>query len=124
MDRNLYALAYNGNQNKVQYSRYADYTRTIDRRNQTYTPFDIENSTLSAYFTIQDTPYGNWRSTISVKGWSSDYATWELTGPSHNNDTIKNERPYFRYGFNTNWEPWKGIAFLEDCNKVATPYFE
>ena len=124
VDGNLYALAYNGNQNKVQYSRYADYTRTIDRRNQTYTPFDIENSTLSAYFTIQDTPYSNWRSTISVKGWSSDYATWELTGPSHNDYTKTNERLYYRYGFNSSWKTgWKPLAFLEDISNVADVYF-
>lgn len=123
VDGNLYALAYKGNQNKVQYSRHTDYLKTVDRRNQVYTPNIIENSSLSSYFTIQDTPYANWRSTISVKGWSSDYATWELTGPSHNNDTIKNERPYFRYGFNTNWEPWRAIAFLDDVKNVADIYF-
>lgn len=123
VDGNLYALAYEGNQNKVQYSRHTDYLKTVDRRNQVYTPNIIENSSLSSYFTIQDTPYANWRSTISVKGWSSDYATWELTGPSHNNDTIKNERPYFRYGFNTNWEPWRAIAFLDDVKNVADIYF-
>lgn len=123
VDGNLYALAREGNQNKVQYSRYTDYLKTVDRRNQVYTPNIIENSSLSSYFTIQDTPYANWRSTISVKGWNSDYATWELTGPSHNNDTIKNERPYFRYGFNTNWEPWRAIAFLDDVKNVADIYF-
>lgn len=123
VDGNVYALAYEGNQNKVQYSRHTDYLKTVDRRNQVYTPNIIENSSLSSYFTIQDTPYANWRSTISVKGWSSDYATWELTGPSHNNDTIKNERPYFRYGFNTNWEPWRAIAFLDDVKNVADIYF-
>lgn len=123
VDGNLYALAYEGNQNKVQYSRYTDYLKSVDRRNQVYTPYSIENNSLSSYFTIQDTPYSNWRSTISVKGWSSDYATWELTGPSHNNNTIKNERPYFRYGFYTNWEPWRAIAFLDDVKNVADIYF-
>lgn len=123
VDGNLYALAYKGDQNKVQYSRHTDYLKTVDRRNQVYTPNIIEDSSLSSYFTIQDTPYDNWRSTISVKGWSSDYATWELTGPSHNNDTIKNERPCFRYGLNTNWEPWRAIAFLDDVKNVADIYF-
>lgn len=123
VDGNLYALAYKGNQNKVQYSRYTDYLKTVDRRNQVYTPNIIENSSLSSYFTIQDTPYANWRSTISVKGWGLDYATWELTGPSHNNNTITNERPYFRYGFNTTWNAWKGLAFLDDVKNVADIYF-
>lgn len=124
VDGNLYALAYEGNQNKVQYSRHTDYLKTVDRRNQVYTPNIIENSSLSSYFTIQDTPYANWRSTISVKGWSADYATWELTGPSHNNDTIKNERPFFRYGLKTNWEPWRAIAFLDDVKDVGEVYFD
>ena len=123
VDMNLYALAYEGNQNKVQYSRYADYTRTIDRRDQTYTPSNIEKSTLSAYFTNRDTPYSNWRSTISVKGWSSDYATWELTGPSHNNNTKTNERLYYRYGFNTTWNPYKAIAFIDDVKNLGEAYF-
>lgn len=123
VDGNLYALAYEGNQNKVQYSRHTDYLKTVDRRNQVYTPNIIENSSLSSYFTIQDTPYANWRSTISVKGWTTDYATWELAGPGHNNDTITNERPYFRYGFNTTWNAWKGIALLDDVKNVADIYF-
>lgn len=124
IDSNLYALAYKGNQNKVQYSRYTDYLKTVDRRNQVYTPDIIENSSLNSYFTIQDTPYANWRSTISVKGWSSDYATWELTGPSHNNDTKANERLYYRYGFSSSWKTgWKPLAFLEDISNVADVYF-
>lgn len=123
VDGNLYALAYEGNQNKVQYSRHTDYLKTVDRRNQVYTPNIIENSSLSSYFTIQDTPYASWRSTISVKGWSSDYATWELTGPSHNDDTKTNERLYYRYGFNTTWNPYKAIAFIDDVKNVADIYF-
>ena len=124
VDGNLYALAYEGNQNKIQYSRHTDYLKIVDRRNQVYTPNIIENSSLSSYFTIQDTPYANWRSTISVKGWSSDYATWELTGPSHSDDTKANERLYYRYGFNSSWKTgWKPLAFLEDISNVADVYF-
>ena len=124
VDGNLYALAYEGNQNKVQYSRHTDYLKTVDRRNQVYTPNIIENSSLSSYFTIQDTPYANWRSTISVKGWSSDYATWELTGPSHNNDTKANERLYYRYGFNSSWKTsWKPLAFIEDITTIGRDNF-
>lgn len=119
VDGNLYALAYGGNQQQIYMSRFLN---VVDKRNETIIPSSMEKG-VNAYFTIQDTPYSNWRSTISVKGWSSDYATWELTGPSHNNDTIKNERPYFRYGFNTNWEPWRAIAFLDDVKNVADIYF-
>lgn len=125
VDSNLYALAYNGNQNKVLSSRYTDYLKTVDRRDQVMLPATFENGALGTYFTIQDTPYGNWRSTISVKGWSSDYATWELTGPSHNNDTKANERLYYRYGFNSSWKTsWKPLAFLEDIDPVGKVYFD
>lgn len=125
VDSNLYALAYNGNQNKVLSSRYTDYLKTVDRRDQAMLPATFENGALGSYFTIQDTPYGNWRSTISVKGWSSDYATWELTGPSHNNNTKDNERLYYRYGFNSSWKiSWKPLAFLEDIDPVGKVYFD
>ena len=124
VDGNLYALAYEGNQNKVQYSRHTDHLKTVNRGNQGYTPNIIENYSLSSYFTTQDTPYVSWRSTISVKGWTADFATWELTGPSHNDDTKANERLYYRYGFNSSWKTgWKPLAFLEDISNVADVYF-
>ncbi|QOR58268.1 hypothetical protein [uncultured phage cr106_1] len=121
VDENVYALANNGNQNKVLYSRYTDYLKTVDRRDQVYTPDVIEVKSLSSYFTVQDSPYGGWRSTISVKGWTSDYGTWEIAGPSSTDNT--NNRPYYRDGRNTVWNPWKAIAFLDDVKNVADVYF-
>ena len=120
VDNNIYALSYYGDQQTIYKARHLT---VVDRRNENVIPSTLLANSISSYFTIQDTPYANWRSTIHVKGWSSDYATWELTGPSHNNNTIKNERPYFRYGFNTNWEPWRAIAFLDDVKNVANIYF-
>lgn len=120
VDNNIYALSYYGDQQTIYKARHL---AVVDRRNENVIPSTLLANSISSYFTIQDTPYANWRSTINVKGWSSDYATWELTGPSHSNDTIKNERPYFRYGFNTNWEPWRAIAFLDDVKNVADIYF-
>lgn len=121
VDGNLYALAYNNNPNYV--DRAKNIT-IVDRRNDIVNPSTIVERAVSSYFTIQDTPYANWRSTISVKGWTTDYATWELAGPSHNNNTITNERPYFRYGFNSSWKTgWKPLAFLEDISNVADVYF-
>jgi hypothetical protein len=116
----LYALALNNNPNYV--DRAKNIT-IVDRRNDIVNPSTIVERAVSSYFTIQDTPYANWRSTISVKGWTTDYATWELAGPSHNNNTITNERPYFRYGFNTTWNAWKGIALLDDVKNLGEAYF-
>lgn len=121
VDGNLYALALNNNPNYV--DRAKNIT-IVDRRNDIVNPSTIVDGAVSSYFTIQDTPYANWRSTISVKGWTTDYATWELTGPSHNNDTKANERLYYRYGFNSSWKTgWKPLAFLEDISNVADVYF-
>lgn len=120
VDNRLYALAYGGNQQHIYMSRFLN---VVDKRNETIIPSSMEKG-VNAYFTIQDTPYSNWRSTISVKGWSADYATWELTGPSHNDDTKANERLYYRYGFNSSWKTgWKPLAFLEDISNVADVYF-
>ena len=120
VDGNVYALAYGGNQQQVFMSRFLN---VVDKRNETIIPSSMEKG-VNAYFTMQDTPYSNWRSTISVKGWSADYATWELTGPSHNDDTKANERLYYRYGFNSSWATgWKPLAFLEDISNVADVYF-
>lgn len=120
VDSNIYALAYGGNQQQIYMSRFLN---VVDKRSETIIPSSMEKG-VSAYFTIQDTPYSNWRSTISVKGWSADYATWELTGPSHNDDTKANERLYYRYGFNSSWKTgWKPLAFLEDISNVADVYF-
>ena len=120
VDGNLYALAYGGNKQQTFISRYL---AVVDKRNEAIIPSTMDKG-VNAYFTIQDTPYSNWRSTLSVKGWTSDYASWELTGPSHNNDTKANERLYYRYGFNSSWKTgWKPLAFLEDISNVADVYF-
>lgn len=120
VDNNIYALSYYGDQQTIYKARHLT---VVDRRNENVIPSTLLASSISSYFSLQDTPYANWRSTIYVKGWSADYATWELTGPSHNDDTKANERLYYRYGFNTNWEPWRAIAFLDDVKNVADIYF-
>ena len=120
VDSNIYALAYGGSQQQIFMSRFLN---VVDKRNETIIPSSIEKG-VNAYFTIQDTPYSNWRSTISVKGWSADYATWELTGPSHNDDTKANERLYYRYGFNSSWKTgWKPLAFIEDITTIGRDNF-
>lgn len=121
MDGNLYALAYGGNQNKVQYSRHTDYLKTVDRRNQVITPNSVENSSVDAYFSMQGTPTNQWYSVLTLKGWSNDYGVWQLAGPSSTNNT--NSRPYYRDGRITTWNAWKPIAFLEDITTIGRDNF-
>jgi len=123
LDSNLYALAYGGDQNSIQYSSKSNYLRVIDRRNDTILPTSYDNYNISGFFHMSGMPSSNWWSGIHVKGWGEGYATWELVGPSSTDNT--NNRLYYRDGKGSSWATdWKGIAFLEDCNKVATPYFE
>ena len=123
VDSNLYALAYGGDQNSIQYSSKSNYLRVIDRRNDTILPTSYDNYNISGLFHMSGMPSSNWWSGIHVKGWGEGYTTWELVGPSSTDNT--NNRLYYRDGKGSSWATdWKGIAFLEDCNKVATPYFE
>ncbi len=123
LDSNLYALAYGGDQNSIQYSSKSNYLRVIDRRNDTILPTSYDNYNISGLFHMSGMPSSNWWSGIHVKGWGEGHATWELVGPSSTDNT--NNRLYYRDGKGSSWATdWKGIAFLEDCNKVATPYFE
>lgn len=124
IDGRLYALAYNGNQNKVLESNISNSIKVIDRRSTTILPSSLGNEEINTFFNAGgNMPDGNWWSGIHVRGWGEGYCAWELVGPSSTDNT--NNRLYYRDGKGSSWATdWKGIAFLEDCNKVATPYFE
>lgn len=118
VDGNLYALAYEGNQNQVFRTRYIT---VVDRRNEVIYPSSFEERGVNSYFSMQGTPTNQWYSILSLKGWTSDYATWQLAGPSSTDNT--NNRPYYRDGKQTTWNAWKGLAFLDDVKNIADVYF-
>lgn len=108
VDGNLYALAYNGNQNKVLESNVSNSLHVIDRRESFPAPTDFESRTISTFFNLNDMPSGTWWSGISVSGWSNvDYVTWQLAGPSSTNNPNANLR--FRTGIGTSWNGWKMV---------------
>lgn len=111
VDGNLYALAYEGNQNKTQhsqYSRFTNYFNVIDRRDDTPIPNSYETHNISAFFNAgNDMPDGNWWSGFHVRGWGDGYCTWELVGPSSTNNTAYNLR--YRTGIGDTWGAWKMI---------------
>ncbi len=122
VDSNLYALAYGGDQNSIQYSSKSNYLRVIDRRNDTILPTSYDNYNISGLFHMSGMPSSNWWSGIHVKGWGEGYATWELVGPSSIDNT--NNRLYYRDGKGSSWATdWKGIAFLDDIKNLADVYF-
>lgn len=108
VDGNLYALAYNNNQNKVLESNVSNSLHVIDRRESFPAPTDFESRTISTFFNLNGMPSGTWWSGISVSGWSNeDYVTWQLAGPSSTNNSTANLR--FRTGIGTSWNEWKMI---------------
>lgn len=122
VDSNLYALAYNGNQNKVLQSNSSNSLIVIDRRNTTMLPTTFEDNTISTFFNLQSTPTSNWWSGIAVKGWSGEYGVWMLAGPAAGDNA--GNRLYYKDGNHSNWATdWKGLAFLDDVKNVADIYF-
>lgn len=111
VDGNLYALAYEGNQNKTQhsqFSRFTSYVQVIDRRGDTPIPNSYETNNVSAFFNMGNgMPDGNWWSGFHVRGWGDGYCTWELVGPSSTNNTAYNLR--YRTGIGDTWGAWKMI---------------
>lgn len=121
VDGNLYALAYEGNQNKVQYSyhsRLASYLQVIDRRSEVPKPNSYESHNISAFFNMARSngmPDDSWWSGFHVRGWGDGYCTWELIGPSSTGNTAYNLR--YRTGIGDTWGDWKMIMTDVECDK-------
>ena len=108
LDGDLYALAYNGNQNKVLQSNSSNSLVVIDRRSDVPKPSSYDYYAISTLFNAGNgMPDGNWWSGIHVKGWGEGYATWELVGPSSTNNSGYNLR--YRTGIGDTWLAWKII---------------
>lgn len=118
LDGNLYALAYEGNKDTVFKTRYIT---VVDKRDEVIYPSSFQERGVTSYFSMQGTPTNQWYSILSLKGWTSDYGTWQLAGPSSTDNT--NNRPYYRDGKQTTWNAWKGLAFLDDVKNIADIYF-
>lgn len=121
VDGNLYALAYEGNQNKVQYSYHsqlASYLQVIDRRSEVPKPNSYESHNISAFFNMARSngmPDDNWWSGFHVRGWGDGYCTWELIGPSSTNNVAYGLR--YRTGIRDTWGDWKMIMTDVECDK-------
>ena len=116
VDRNLYALAYNGNQNKVLESNISNSIKVIDRRSTTILPSSLGNEEINTFFNAGgNMPDGNWWSGIHVRGWGEGYCAWELAGPSSTNNTAYNLR--YRTGIGDTWGDWRMIMTNVECDK-------
>ncbi|MGL4523812.1 MAG: tail fiber domain-containing protein [Bacilli bacterium] len=76
--------------------------RVLDVRGEVRNPNFFDNQRLTAWFNNEGMPNREWYSGITVKGWESNYVSWQLFSSSHTNTTADN-RLYFRAGNNSSW---------------------
>ena len=74
---------------------YAEDTRAAEKA-----PNDYLDNSLSVEFTDEFASLGSWYSGMTVKGWSDNYAAWQLISSSN---TSTNNELYFRTGVGTSW---------------------
>lgn len=81
-----------------------------DIRDTTPAPNAIgSNRTVTSQFNNAWAGMGNsWRSALTVRGWTENYATWQLVGPS---TTSADNDLYFRSGVGAAWGTPQKVAF-------------
>jgi hypothetical protein len=84
-----------------------------DNRDVTMLPNNMGPTTLRTFFNANRMPTSDWYSGIHISGWVTNYAAWQLCGPSSNNTTTASSL-YFRSGKDSTWNSWKKIAFTSD----------
>lgn len=84
-----------------------------DNRGVTMLPNNMGPTTLRTFFNANNMPTSDWYSGIHISGWVTNYAAWQLCGPSSNNTTTASSL-YFRSGKDSTWNSWKKIAFTSD----------
>lgn len=86
-----------------------------DNRDVEMLPNNMGDRTLTTFFNMKESmPRASWWSGIHICGWtSSNYAAWQLAGPS-NQDTADAKALYFRSGHGSTWNDWQKVAFTSD----------
>lgn len=90
-----------------------------DNRDVTMLPNNMGRTTLRTFFNANNMPTSDWYSGIHISGWVTNYAAWELCGPSSNNTTTASSL-YFRSGKDSTWNSWKKIAFTSDIPTIPS----
>ena len=72
-----------------------------DSRSAMVTPDGEDDFRVSAHFTNKIPNYTDWRSAITVKGWSDGYYAWQIHGPSSTGNP--NSGLYYRDGKGSTW---------------------
>ena len=100
---------------------WASYIDLQDIRGTNWAPNhdNYPQKSIVAWFNSTGTPASDWYSGITVKGWTNDYASWQLAGYSSSN-TTKDDNLYFRNGINGTWKAWKTILDSNNSSVSST----
>jgi hypothetical protein len=60
-------------------------------------------------------PTSDWTSTITMRGWTGDYAAWQLSGPA---SVTAPNRFFLRSGAAATWQPWVEIYHSGNINST------
>ena len=80
-----------------------------DVRNVSITPNSFGDKNANFYFSQIS---GVWNSVLHMKGWSGEYAAWELAGNAHN--TSRENSLRYRQGLGSTWGAWQKIVTSVD----------
>jgi hypothetical protein len=76
----------------------------VDRRNTNLAPNAYPDNGMSLQFNqALGVPGGCWASAITMRGWNSNYSTWQMAGAA---DTTTSKRWFLRDGVGTSWNDW------------------
>lgn len=86
-----------------------------DIRDGTITPNSFGDQSINFYFDQEVD--GDWKSIMHIKGWTGDYAAWQIAAQASNSATESNSL-YFRTGIKSSWNSWHTLL----DNKNYTSY--
>lgn len=86
-----------------------------DIRDGTITPNSFGDQSINFYFDQEVD--GDWKSIMHIKGWTGDYAAWQIAAQASNGATESNSL-YFRTGIKSSWNSWHTLL----DNKNYTSY--
>ena len=86
-----------------------------DVRNVTVIPNSFGDKNANFYFDQID---DNWYSILHMKGWTGDYAAWELAGNA--NSTSNDSTLKYRQGIGSAWGDWQNVMMRTSLYSNAT----
>lgn len=122
---NSYTLLHSGN--------CTSYTSGTSINSNTLVLHDIRNTAhapnsdkypehrITGWFNSTGTPGSSWHSGFTVKGWTNDYASWQLCSYS-STGTANDYDLYFRNGNNATWGSWKTVITSGNIGSQSVNY--